>query len=141
MIDLSHPYYEDHLRVVDETLKEFDSEHKKEIKVFNKIDSVSDKSIIEYVRNKYHGSVIISAQKGINISSLVKSIEATIKDSFVEEEITLRIEQTKLASQIHDLAEVSVNQSRYSFVWLRANKESSDKIKKLISNLIIFLLL
>ena len=84
-----------------------DSEHKKEIKVFNKVDSVDDKSIIEYVRNKYHGSVIISAQKGINISSLIKSIEATIKDSFVEEEITLRIEQTKLASQIHDLAEVT----------------------------------
>jgi len=40
MVDLSHPYYEDHLRVVDETLKEFRYEHKKEIKVFNKIDSV-----------------------------------------------------------------------------------------------------
>ena len=75
MIDLSHPYYEDHLKVVEETLKEFGSEHKKEIKVFNKVDSISDKSIIEYVRNKYPDSVIISAQKGINISSLKKMIE------------------------------------------------------------------
>jgi GTPase len=133
MIDLSHPYYEDHLKVVDETLKEFDSEHKKEIKVFNKVDSVSDKSIIEYVRHKYHGSVIISAQKGINISSLIKSIEATIKDSFVEEEITLRIEQTKLASQIHDLAEViSVKYNHDTVLFkFRANKENSEKIKKL----------
>ena len=90
MIDLSHPYYEDHLKVVEETLKEFGSEHKKEIKVFNKVDSVSDKSIIEYVRNKYPGSVIISAQKGINISSLVKSIENIIKDSFIEEGINSR---------------------------------------------------
>lgn len=40
MIDLSHPYYEDHLRVVEETLKDFGSEHKKEIKVFNKGKSV-----------------------------------------------------------------------------------------------------
>jgi GTPase len=135
MIDLSHPYYEDHLRVVDDTLKEFDSEHKKEIKVFNKIDSVGDKSIIEYVRNKYHGSVIISAQKGINISSLIKSIERTIKDSFVEEEITLRIEQTKLASQIHDLAEVTSVKYNHDIVLFkfRANKENSDKIKKLVS--------
>ena len=135
MVDLSHPYYEDHLRVVDETLKEFDSEHKKEIKVFNKIDSVSDKSIIEFVRNKYHGSVIISAQKGINISSLIKSIEATIKDSFVEQELTLGIEQTKLASQIHDLAEViSVKYNHDTVVFkFRANKENAEKIKKLIS--------
>jgi GTP-binding protein HflX len=135
MIDLSHPYFEDHLRVVDETLKEFDSEHKKEIKVFNKVDSVTDKSIIEYVRNKFPGSVIVSAQKGINISSLIKSIEATIKDSFVEQELTLGIEQTKLASQIHDLAEVTSVKYNHDTVLFkyRANKENSDKIKKLIS--------
>ncbi len=136
IIDLSHPYYEDHLRVVDDTLKEFDSEHKKEIKVFNKVDSVEDKSIIEYVRNKFPGSVIISAMKGINISSLIKSIEATIKDSFVEEELLLGIEQTKLASQIHDLAEVtSVKYNHDTVIFkFRANKENSEKIKKLISN-------
>jgi len=134
MIDLSHPYYEDHLRVVEDTLKEFGSEHKKEIRVFNKVDSVSDKSIIEYVRNKYPGSVIISAQKGINISSLISSIEGIIKDSFVEEELTLGIEQTKLASQIHDLAEVTSVKYNHDTVLFkfRTNKENSDKIKKLI---------
>ena len=134
LIDLSHPYYEDHLKVVEETLKEFDSEHKKEIKVFNKVDTVSDKSVIEYVRNKYHSSVIISAQKGINISSLKKMIEDLIEESFVEEEIELRIEQTKLASQIHDLAEViSVKYNHDTVLFkFKANKENSEKIKKIL---------
>jgi GTP-binding protein HflX len=135
MIDLSHPYYEDHLKVVDDTLKEFGSEHKKEIKVFNKVDSVDDKSLIEYVRNKFPGSVIISAQKGINISALVKSIENVIQDSFVEQELTLGIEQTKLASQIHDLAEVTSVKYNHDTVLFkfRANKENSEKIKKLLT--------
>jgi GTP-binding protein HflX len=134
-IDLSHPYYEDHLRVVEETLKEFDSEHKKEIKVFNKVDLVTDKSIIEYVRNKFPGSVVISAMKGINISSLIKTIEKIIKDEFVEEELTLGIEQTKLASQIHELAEVTSVKYNHDTVLFRfrANKENSEKIKKLTS--------
>jgi GTP-binding protein HflX len=137
MIDLSHPYYEDHLRVVEETLKDFGSQHKKEIKVFNKVDSVTDKSIIEYVRNKFPGSVVISAQKGINISSLIKTIENTVKGSFIEDEIILGIEQTKLASQIHDLAEVtSVNYNHDTVVFkFRANKENSEKIKKLLKNI------
>jgi GTPase len=137
MIDLSHPYYEDHLRVVEETLKEFGSEHKKEIKVFNKVDSVEDKNVIEYVRNKYPGSVIISAQKGINISSLIKAIENVIKDSFVEQELTLGIEQTKLASRIHDLAEVTSVKYNHDTVLFkfRANKENFDKIKKLLGTL------
>jgi GTPase len=135
IIDLSHPYFEDHLKVVEDTLKEFDSEHKKEILVFNKVDSITDKSVIEYVRNKYPNSVIISAQKGINISSLIKSIENIIEESFVEEELTLGIEQTKLASQIHELAEVTFVKYNHDTVLFkfRANKENSEKIRKMVS--------
>ncbi len=134
-IDLSHPYFEDHLKVVEETLKEFGSKDKKEILVFNKVDSIIDKSIIEYVRNKYPNSVIISAQKGINISLLKKMIEELIEESFVEEEVELRIEQTKLASQIHDLAEVTSVKYNHDTVLFkyRVNKENSEKIKKLIA--------
>jgi len=133
-IDLSHPYFEDHLRVVEETLKEFGSKDKKEILVFNKVDSIADKSVIEYVRNKYQNSVVVSARKGINISSLKKMIEDMIEESFVEEEIELRIEQTKLASQIHDLAEVTSVKYNLDTVLFRfrANKENSEKIKKLV---------
>jgi len=136
IIDLAHPYYEDHLKVVEETLKEFGSEYKKEIKVFNKVDLVNDKSKIEYVRNTYPDSVIISAQKGINISSLLKIIENIIEESFVEEELTLGIEQTKLASKIHELSEVTSVEYNHDTVLFkyRTNKENSEKIKKLIKH-------
>ena len=108
---------------------------KKEIKVFNKIDSVDDKSIIEFVRNHYPGCVVISAQKGINISALKKSIENVIKDTFVEQELTIGIEQTKLASQIHNLAEVTSVKYNHDTVLFkfRANQENSEKIKKLVA--------
>jgi GTP-binding protein HflX len=135
MIDLSHPYYEDHLKVVEDTLKDYGSSQKTVIKVFNKIDLVKEKEKIEYVRNTYPNSVIISAQKGINISSLVNLLVRTITESFVEEEITLGIEQGRLASKIHDLAEVtSVKYDNDTAVFrYRANKENSEKLKKLIS--------
>ena len=135
MIDLSHSYYEDHLKVVDDTLKDYGSSQKTVIKVFNKIDLVKEKEKIEYVRNTYPNSVIISAQKGINISSLVNLLVKTITESFVEEEITLRIEQGRLASKIHDLAEVtSVKYNHDTAVFrYRANRENSEKIKKLSS--------
>jgi hypothetical protein len=56
--------------------------------------------------------------------------------SFIEQEITLGIEQTKLASQIHELAEVtSVNYNHDTVVFkFRANKEHAEKIKKLVDN-------
>jgi GTP-binding protein HflX len=133
IIDFSHPYYEDHLKVVEETLKDYGSLEKREIKVFNKVDLIKDKSKIEYVRNTYPNSVVISAQKGMNISSLVSRVENIIRESFVEEELTLGIEQTKLASQIHDLAEVTSVKYNHDTVLFKykANKENSEKIKKL----------
>jgi len=135
LIDLSHHYYEDHLKIVGETLKEFGSEDKREIIVFNKVDLIKDKSKIEFIRNSYKDSVIISAQKGINISKLQKVLKDIIEDAFVEEEIELSIDETKLASRIHNLAEVTsikYNHDTVKFLY-RTNKENSEKIRKLLN--------
>jgi len=135
LIDFSHHYYEDHLKIVEETLKEFGSKDKKEIKVFNKVDLIKDKSKIEFIRNSYQESVIISAEKGINISQLQKVLKDIIEDSFVEEEIELNIDETKLASQIHNLAEVTSTKYNHDTVKFsyRTNKENSEKIRKLVN--------
>ena len=135
LIDISHPYFEDHIRVVEETLKEFGSEHKKVIKVFNKIDAVDDKSKIEYIRHTFGDGVIISAQKGINISSLTDRIKKLIESSFVEEEIELSINESKLTSKIHELAEVvSIKYDHETMkINYRTNVENAEKIKKLVS--------
>ncbi len=135
LIDLSHQYYEDHLKVVDETLKEFGSKDKKQLKVFNKVDLVNDKIKIEFIRNTYQDSVIISAQKGFNITELQNVLKNLIEDSFMEEEIELSIDETKLASTIHNLAEVTSVKYDHDTVKFsyRANKENSEKIKKLIN--------
>ena len=73
----------------------------------------------------------------MKITSLIGLMENMIKDSFFEIELTLEIEQTKLASQIHDLAEVTSVKYNIDTVLFkfRANKENSEKIKKLLIKL------
>ena len=134
VIDMSHHFYEDHLKIVDYTLKEFGSKDKIEIKVFNKVDAVKDKSKIEFIRNTYKNSVIISAQKGINISKLNEMLIDAAECSFVEDEISIAIEETKLVSQIHSLAEViSTKYDNDSVVLnIRTSKENKERIKKLL---------
>ncbi len=134
VIDMSHDFYEDHLKIVDDTLKEFGSEDKIEIKVFNKVDTVKDKSKIEFIRNTYKNSVIISAQKGINISKLIEMLIDAAECSFVEDEISIAIEETKLVSQIHSLAEVFSTKYDNDTVVLniRTSKENKERIKKLL---------
>jgi len=134
VIDMAHHFYEDHLKIVDDTLKEFGSKDKIEIKVFNKVDAVKDKSKIDFIRNNYNNSVIISAQKGINISKLKELLIDAAERSFVEDEISIAIEETKLASQIHSLAEVISTRYDNGSVMLniRSSKENNDRIKKLL---------
>ncbi|GMR25450.1 MAG: GTPase HflX [Ignavibacteria bacterium] len=135
VIDLSHPFYEDHIKTVDDTLKDFGSNSKSELKVFNKVDAIDDNSKIEYVRNTYKNSVIISAQKGLNILKLIDRLKAVIENSYIEKEISLTLDKTKLLSQIHTLAEVisiEYNEDRVTLKF-RANKTNA----KIISNLML----
>jgi len=137
VVDMSHHFYEDHLKIVDDTLKEFGSKDKIEIKVFNKVDAVKDKSKIEFIRNTYKNSVIISAQKGINISKLNEMMIDAAECSFVEDEISIAIEETKLVSQIHSLAEVISTKYDNGRVVLniRTSKENKERIKKLLGRI------
>ncbi len=130
----SHPYYEDHIAVVEQTLKDLDAHEKLQIKVFNKIDLIEDKNRIDYIRNKYKNSVIISAQRGINIIKLKAKITELIEKEFVEEDIDLNITESKKAAKIHSLAEVL--STRYDddliHITYKANKQNSAKIKKMV---------
>ena len=134
VIDLSHSYFEDHIKVVEQTLKDFGADKQSILKIFNKIDMVDDKSRISYVRNKYKDSVIISAERGINISKFKEKLSHIIDETYVEEEIDLDLADSKTAAKIHSLAEVISTNYDESLIHItyKTNRENSNKIKKLV---------
>ena len=134
IIDMAHPYFSDHVEVVEDTLNELGCKDKIQLKVFNKVDIVADTNKIEFVRNRYENSVIISAERGINISSLEKKLVELVEKTFVTETLEIEIQHTKLTSQIHSLASVlSIkyleNKVRITY---KTNKENAEKIKNMI---------
>ena len=135
VIDFSHPYYEDHIKVVEKTLRDLKCDNKLQIKIFNKIDAVKDLQKIDFVRNTYENCFIISAQRGINVSSLIENLEKIINDSFIEVTIQLPLKNAKAVAQIHNLAEVISTKYDDNFVRItyRSKKENSEKIKKLLN--------
>ena len=106
MVDLAHPYFADHIEVVEDTLADLGCKDKSQLKIFNKVDIVKDKSKIEFVRNRYENSVVISAGRGINISTLEKKLLEIIEKSFVHDTIEIDLHNQKLVSKIHSLAKV-----------------------------------
>ncbi|MDR3611750.1 MAG: GTPase HflX, partial [Ignavibacteriaceae bacterium] len=83
---------------------------------------------------KYKDCVIISAERGINISVLKERINELVQSSFVEEKVHLDIGDSKTAAKIHSLAEVLSTKYDDNSVQItyKANKENSAKIKKMV---------
>lgn len=134
IIDASHPFYEDQLKVVDETLKEFGSKDKQVIKIFNKIDLISDKTKIDFIRNSHKDCLMISAKRGINISLLKTKLNEIVENSFISEKVVLGLTESKKVSQIHSLAEVL--ETKYDEdgikIHYKTSKQNADKLKKII---------
>jgi GTP-binding protein HflX len=135
VIDITHPYFEDHIAVVEHTLKELGVENSAQVKVFNKVDNLIDRQIIPYVKNKYPDGVIISAQRSINISQLRDKLLEITESAYVEEDVSLKLNESKKAAKIHTLAEVLSTDYDDETIHIkyRANKENSEKIKKLVA--------
>jgi len=134
MIDISHPYYEDHINVVQETLKEFGSDKKIVLNVFNKIDLLNDRQKIGFIKNKYKESIIISAEKGINVTGLIDKLIKLTENTFVEEKVALNLEDSKTAAKIHSMAEVLSTKydEKKIHITYKTDRNSSDKIKKMV---------
>ncbi len=136
IVDLSHPFYEDHIKVVDDTLKDLECDKKEQIIIFNKVDLISDRHIIDYASNKYKNSILLSAERGMNINKLLVKLEEIYNKNYVERAIELDVAQTKLLSQIHNLADVlSIKyEDNITKIEYRASSVNESRIKSLIEN-------
>ena len=135
VIDISHPFFEDHIKVVDETLKELGCEEKPQLYLFNKVDNLEDRSKIEYIKNNYSDSFVISAVRGFNINTVKEKLIEIYESEYNEKTITLNIIQSKLISQIHTLAEVIKTEyiDDKVIIIFKTDKTTHNKIERLIN--------
>ncbi len=82
VIDLTHPLWEEHVEVVQNTLNDLGAVEKPTILVFNKIDALEDREIITPISRKWPDSVFISASRGINLSTLKEKIFSSLRPNF-----------------------------------------------------------
>ena len=99
VVDFGHPHYEDHIMTVTETLKELECQDKKQILVFNKLDSFrintfdelldteSKEEILSEVMQKIKSShdqdcIFISAKTKENITELREKLKELIEEEY-----------------------------------------------------------
>ena len=137
VVDLSNTTYEEHIQIVEQTLKELKCDEKRILTVFNKIDIVNDLHKLEFANATFPDAVFISAERGINIQELKKKIDNEINGTAIEKEIILPASESKVISQLHDLA--MVRKKRYFnnsvILSLSADEKQMGKIDKIIAKI------
>ncbi len=135
IIDVSHDYFEDHIKVVDDTLKDLDSSQKVQLKVFNKIDALKDRNKLDLITHRFPDCIFISAERGIGITKLSEMLLDIYEKNYVEHNLKLSHSASKTISKIYELAEVLDINYEDSFVLIkyRASSANHSLIHKIIN--------
>ncbi|MBN2413812.1 GTPase HflX [candidate division KSB1 bacterium] len=137
VIDISLPEFREQMSVVDSVLSELKINNRPVLKVFNKIDLLEDPSIMPYIRQTEQPCVFISAQRGIYLDELEKHILTLAEQHSKQIRIILPLDQTKILSQLHNMAEISTieYQDDKTIVHLTASPVNASKINRLVNNI------
>lgn len=137
VVDLSHPQMEEQIEVVKNTIADLGAANKTVVYVFNKVDSVEDRSIIRSLQAKYEPSVFISAHRGINILGLKELLISMIHSSFTELTFTVSNADYKTISLLHDLTEIT--EQRYEendiIITAKVSNKTKERVEKIIASL------
>ncbi len=135
VVDVSHPLFEEHIAVVNETLEEIGAAGKTTITVFNKIDRLPNRSITGYLGRTYPGAVFVSATRGINMSGLTGQLIEVLDRNISEQTITFSQDDYPIISRIHAMAEIVDKQYEGDTVTIRfrMNKRYADQLNKVLA--------
>jgi GTP-binding protein HflX len=134
VVDVSSKTFEDQIRVVNDTLGELGADERPTLMVFNKIDLLVDRTVLQSLATEYPNRVFISAARGINILGLKDEVLRLLETEFVEELFRIPQDQQKLISQLHSAGEVLDRTYEENDVILRMRIRRRDKVR--IENLI-----
>ena len=134
VVDVSSSTFEEQIKVVKDTLMELGADDKPTLMVFNKIDLLSDRTILQTLADEYPHRVFISAMRGINILGLKDEVLTLLKKEFVEETFRVRQDQQKLISQLHSACEVleRIYEDAEVVLRMRIRRKDKERVENLI---------
>jgi len=137
VVDISLPEFREQMNVVDSVLSELNINNQPILKVFNKIDLLEDLSMLRDLKHSEQPCVFISAQRGIFLDELENQILFFAEQHSKQMQVILPIDQTKILSQLHNIAEISAIEYKdnKTIINLTASPINARKIDRLINSI------
>jgi GTP-binding protein HflX len=81
IVDLSDPFYTDHIKVVEDILKDLNINRKQSIIIFNKVDKISDERLFQSACKEFPQALFVSATKYIRLEKIKSLLRTTFHKS------------------------------------------------------------
>jgi GTP-binding protein HflX len=105
-VDLSHPRLDEHMAAVDAVIKEIGAYGKQSLIIFNKIDAVPDRGLVEVYLEKFPGSVAISARTGEGVDELIPALQNTLSSWRLRSRYRVPQSESALLAEVHRVGHV-----------------------------------
>jgi GTP-binding protein HflX len=96
VVDVSHPRFEEQMRVVEKVLEEIDASDVPRVVVLNKIDRLDSRATLGHLAERFGGAVPMSAQTGEGLEALRERIVGLAAKSATHVRLRFRADATKL---------------------------------------------
>jgi len=106
VIDVSNPFFRDHIITVNETLESLKIKNIPVIMVFNKIDMVENIDFMSQLAGEYNDYVPISALKSLNITTLLQKMTDVYNQSSRIYKLMIPYTKMELLPFIYDSTEI-----------------------------------
>ncbi len=111
VVDVSHPHFEEQMAVVHQVLKDLGIGEKPMLLVFNKIDCLEDREMLNVLGERYPDALFVSALRGIGLQHLKEKIANCLKQEQMEVELRVPFENSDALKFVY--AKLHILEMRY----------------------------
>ncbi|MFH1050650.1 MAG: GTPase HflX [bacterium] len=139
VVDITHPYFSEHIKVVSETLEHLKLQEKPCLLVLNKIDALENKEEIRSVDLLFPDAILVSAERGININRLIQIMQNKYDEQGKMIKFVLPYTEMQKVNEIYIMGDIKTRNDTDDGIYfeVKLKQEKVDYFNHLFSGYII----
>tara|TARA_B100001996_G_scaffold363316_1_gene331498 strand:- start:1631 stop:2896 length:1266 start_codon:yes stop_codon:yes gene_type:complete len=134
VLDISSPQIKEHVNTILDVLKEMGANDIPIIQVLNKVDLISDGTMIEKLQRSFPGSITISAQNHLRLSDIKRRVIKMMDSNYKTVDLEFSYDDGKIISQVQQGVEVLEREYEEKSVRLKI-RGSQSRISQIMASI------
>ena len=134
VVDVSHNFFREHIKVVNETLEDLKISNKLLILVLNKVDLIEDVNDLRAIEFEYPQAVFTSASRNINIQKLMSVMQIKSEEQSKTLSLVLPYTAMGIVSEVYSNADIISRDDKDEGIYFNI-RVKNDKLKIFEHNL------